>query len=125
MVSKVRLPDRVDPGPVVDVGEEDLHLDDVPGTTARSTQGAVEIAYSDLELLDNIIGHQPFGVRIGVDPDVTGMTAQDVVDELKAGDPPVWTRVREGESDIVIHGFGMSEGQDKIVGERIAALFGR
>jgi len=25
----------------------------------------------------------------------------------------------------VIHGFGMSEGQDKIVGERIAALFGR
>jgi L-seryl-tRNA(Ser) seleniumtransferase len=79
----------------------------------------------DVELLDNIIGHQPFGVRIGVDPDVTGMTAQDVVDELKAGDPPVWTRVREGESDIVIHGFGMSEGQDKIVGERIAALFGR
>ncbi|MDP7535116.1 MAG: aminotransferase class V-fold PLP-dependent enzyme [SAR202 cluster bacterium] len=79
----------------------------------------------DVELLDNIIGHQPFGVQIGVDPDVTGMTAQDVVDELKAGDPPVWTRVREGESDIVIHGFGMSEGQDKIVGERIAALFGR
>ncbi len=76
-------------------------------------------------MLDNVIGHQPFGVQISVDPAAAGMTAQDVVDKLKAGDPPVWTRVREGESDIVIHGFGMSEGQDKIVGERIAALFGR
>lgn len=74
-------------------------------------------------MLENVIGHQPFGVQIEIDPDVTGMTAQDVVDKLKAGDPPVWTRVREGEDFIVIHGFGLSEGQDKIVGERIAALF--
>jgi len=83
MVSKVRLADRVDPGPVVDVGEEDLHLDDVLGTTARSTQGAVEIAYSDLELLDNIIrcatiGSHPHSARqpdpiAGLD-DVTIMT---------------------------------------------------
>ena len=44
---------------------------------------------------------------------------------MKAGDPPVWTGVREGEDFIVIHGFDLGEGEDKIVGERIAALFGR
>ena len=77
------------------------------------------------QMLDNIMGHQPFGVRIDVDSDEAGMTAQDIVDKLKAGDPPIWTRVREGEDFIVIHGFGLAEGEDKIVGERIAALFGR
>lgn len=77
------------------------------------------------EMGDNVIGHQPFGVQIEVDASVAGMTARDIVDKLKAGDPPVWTRVREGEEHIVIHGFGLGEGEDKIVGERIAALFGR
>ena len=76
-------------------------------------------------MLDNIIGHQPFGVEIEVDESVAGMSAQDIVDKLKAGDPPLWTRVRDGESNIVLHGFGLSEGQDKIVGARIAELFGR
>jgi L-seryl-tRNA(Ser) seleniumtransferase len=76
-------------------------------------------------MLDNVIGHAPFGVRIEVDEAETGMTAQDIVDKLKAGDPPIWTRVLEGDDFIVIHGYGLRESQDKIVGERIAALFGR
>ena len=86
-------------------------LKGIPGLNAR--------------MLDNVIGHQPFGVRIDVDPAKTGMTTLDIVDKLKAGDPPIWTRVREGEDFMVIHGFGLAEGEDKIVGERIAALFGR
>ena len=76
-----------------------------------------------VEMMDNIIGHQPFGVVLRVDKDTTGLSAQDVVDKLKAGDPPIWTRVREGESWMVLHAFGLNEGEDKIVGERIAALF--
>ena len=76
-------------------------------------------------MLDNVIGHQPFGVRIDVDPAQAGMTTLEIVDKLKAGEPPIWTRVREGEDFMVIHGFGLAEGEDKIVGERIAALFGR
>ena len=40
-------------------------------------------------MIENIIGHQPFGVRLEVDPDVAGFTTQDLVDRLKAGDPPV------------------------------------
>ena len=51
------------------------------------------------------------------------MSAQDVVDKLKEGDPPIWTRVREGEENIVIHMFGMAEGEERIVGERIRELF--
>jgi L-seryl-tRNA(Ser) seleniumtransferase len=78
-----------------------------------------------VEMGDSVIGHQPFGVNIEVDSSVAGMTALEVVDKLKAGDPPVWTRVRESENFITIHGFGLNEGEDKIVGERIAALFSR
>ena len=83
----------------------------IPGVTTR--------------MLDNVIGHQPFGVQIEVDPEQAGMTVLDIVDELKEGDPPIWTRVREDEDFIVIHGFGLRGGEDKMVGERIAALFGR
>jgi D-glucosaminate-6-phosphate ammonia-lyase len=78
-----------------------------------------------VEISDNIIGHQPYGVTMEVDLAVTGMSAQDLVDRLKAGDPPIWTRVREGDTGIVLHAFGLNEGEDKIVGERIAALFGK
>jgi D-glucosaminate-6-phosphate ammonia-lyase len=78
-----------------------------------------------VEMMDNLIGHQPFGVNIWIDKSVTDMSAQQVVDKLKAGDPPIWTRVREGEEQITLHAFGLNEGEDKIVGERIAALFKR
>ncbi len=76
----------------------------------------------DVVMMDNIIGHQPFGLEVRIDASVTGMTAQEIVVKLKEGDPPIWTRVREGEDFIILHAFGLSEGQDKIVGERIAEL---
>lgn len=76
------------------------------------------------EMIQNIIGHQPFGVNVWVDPTVTGMTVHDVVAKLKEGDPPIWTRVRDGEDWISIHMFGLNEGEEGIVGERIAELFG-
>jgi L-seryl-tRNA(Ser) seleniumtransferase len=75
------------------------------------------------EMLDNVIGHQPFGVQLDFDSTVCGMTGQEVVDRLKAGDPPIWTRVRDGEDFIVIHAFGLKDGEETVVGERIAALF--
>ena len=54
---------------------------------------------------------------------MTGLTLQDVVDKLKQGDPPVWTRARDGDDYIALHIFGLSEGEEEIVGNRIAALF--
>ena len=83
-------------------------LQGIPGVTAK--------------LIDNIIGHLAYGVNLHVDPAVTGLTAHNLVDKLKAGDPPIWTRVRDGEDWIDIHVFGLSEGEDQIVGERIASL---
>jgi L-seryl-tRNA(Ser) seleniumtransferase len=74
-------------------------------------------------IMENVIGHQPFGVRLDVDPAVTGKTNHDVVNELKEGDPPVWTRVKDGEDFIAIHVFGLRDGEEEIVSERIAALF--
>jgi len=76
-----------------------------------------------VEMLDNVIGHQPFGVRLEFDSAACGMTGQQVVDRLKDGDPPIWTRVRDGEDWIVIHAFGLKDGEEAVVGERIAALF--
>lgn len=77
-----------------------------------------------VQFIDNVIGHMPYGLDLEVDENVTGISAFDVVDRLKSGDPPIWTRVREGESWITIHVFGLREGEDQVVGERIAALFG-
>ncbi|HJN87299.1 MAG TPA: hypothetical protein QGI03_09165 [Dehalococcoidia bacterium] len=56
---------------------------------------------------------------------MTGMTIQDVSAKLKEGDPPIWTRVRDGQDWITLHTFGLAEGEDKIVGARIAELFGK
>ena len=76
------------------------------------------------EMLDNVIGHQPLGVRLRVDPSVTGLTVEDVVEKLKAGNPSIWTRVDPYvDGAITIHVFGLSDGEESIVGNRIAALF--
>jgi hypothetical protein len=76
-------------------------------------------------MMDNIIGHQPYGVTLEVDATITGISCHEIVDQLKAGDPPIWTRVREGDTGIVLHAFGLNEGEDKVVGATIAALLGR
>lgn len=77
------------------------------------------------EMIDNVIGQQPYGVNLYVDPAVAGMTANEIVDKLKNGNPSIWTRVKEGDDWITMHVFGLYEGQDTLVGERIAALFNR
>ncbi|HIN15494.1 MAG TPA: aminotransferase class V-fold PLP-dependent enzyme [Dehalococcoidia bacterium] len=67
----------------------------------------------------NIKAHQPFGVFISVDPDVVGFTNDDLVDKLRDGDPSIWTRVQEGQ--MVLHVFGLGEGEAELVGDAIAA----
>jgi len=75
-----------------------------------------------VSMIDNIIGHQPFGVQLRVDEKITGISLQNIVDKLKEGTPPIWTRVREDEDFISLHIFGLKEGEEKIVGCRIAEL---
>ena len=78
-----------------------------------------------VEMNQNIIGHQPFGVFVDVDPEVTGMTNQQVVDALREYDPPIWTRVPDGASKITLHVFGLSEGQPALVGKAIRDVVSR
>lgn len=75
-------------------------------------------------MLENIIGHQPFGLDVRVDADVAGLTAAELVERLKAGDPPIWTRVRDWEDCITIHTFGMNAGEEHVVAERIREAVG-
>jgi len=86
-------------------------LQSIPGVTA--------------ELIDNIIGHQPYGVTLELNSAVAGLAAEDVVNRLKASDPPIWTRIREGDTGIILHAFGLNEGEDEVVGQRIAELFNK
>ncbi len=78
-----------------------------------------------VELIDNVIGHQPYGLNVWVDPVIAGMTIYDLRDRLKEGDPPIWTRVRDEDDFITMHMFGLNPGEDWIVGERVAALFSK
>ena len=76
-----------------------------------------------VNLIDNIIGHQPFGIELRLDQSITGFSLQDLVDQLKEGIPPIWTRVRAGDDHIEIHMFGLKDGEEEIVGDRIVELF--
>ncbi len=80
-------------------------LKDVPGVT--------------VEMITNIIGHQPFGVTVSVDPATTGKSNQDVVNALREYEPSIWTRVPDGAEKITLHVFGLDEGQPEIVGKAI------
>ncbi|TDI89061.1 MAG: hypothetical protein E2O75_08065 [Chloroflexi bacterium] len=80
-------------------------LKEIPGVTA--------------DLNTNIKAHQPFGVFVSVDPDIVGFTNDDLVDKLKDGEPSIWTRVQDGR--LVLHVFGLGEGEAELVGNAIAA----
>ena len=99
-------------------------LADAEGQSQTIIQSLSGIDGVRAEMIDNVIGHQPFGVRIEVDAARAGLTARDMVDRLKQGTPSIWTRVRDGEEWMDVHVFGLADGEAEIVGERMAALFG-
>ena len=82
-------------------------------------------------LINNSIGHQPFGVDITIDESIVGMNLQNIVDKLKENDPPIWTRVAnknaydlnsDPNDHMEIHMFGLNSGEEVIVGEKLADL---
>ncbi|MBA12661.1 MAG: aminotransferase class V-fold PLP-dependent enzyme [SAR202 cluster bacterium] len=84
-------------------------------------------------LINNAIGHQPFGVDITIDESIVGMNLQNIVDKLKENDPPIWTRVAnknaydlnsDPNDHMEIHMFGLNSGEEVIVGEKLADLLG-
>ena len=93
-------------------------------TIARALAGIPGVK---AEVIDNVVGNDPFGVGVEVDPAVVGMTQEEIVERLKEGDPPIWTRVNPayvpgGAGGIKLSIFGLNEGEEVIVGERVAEL---
>jgi len=76
----------------------------------------------DAKVINNIMGHQPFGVELTIDESIHGFNNAVLVEKLKQGDPPIWTRVSVGSEFVSIHVFGLSDGEPEIVGKRIAGL---
>ena len=73
----------------------------------------------DVKIIDNIIGHQPFGLSLDIDSKKYNTDNYDFVEILKNSNPSIWTRVPDGEDSIVIHVFGMNTDQSNIVGKVI------
>jgi len=69
--------------------------------------------------IDNVIGHQPFGLYIDIDETVSKINAEILVQKLKESSPSIWTRIEEGDSKICIMVFGLEIGQEKIVSQTI------
>ena len=76
------------------------------------------------EIIDNIIGNQPFGVKLELDEKVAGITAEELVEKLKSLDTPIWTRNGQNheENMIKLVPWALNPGEDKIVGESIAKI---
>ena len=73
----------------------------------------------EVNLIDNIIGHQPFGLSLDIDEKFFNTTNEKFVEILKNSNPQVWTRVPDDEKLIIIHVFGMNQEQSEIVAEVI------
>ena len=76
----------------------------------------------NVKIINNIIGHQPFGLYFDIDESKLGIDNESFVELLKNNEPSIWTRVPEGEKSIVIHVFGMNPNEAEIVGDSISKI---
>ena len=60
----------------------------------------------------------PEGLRVRVDAERAGKSAQDVVEELRAGNPSIWVREQEGDS-FIIRMPTLKEGGEKVIADRL------
>ena len=76
------------------------------------------------EIIDNIIGNQPFGVKLEIDENTVGISAEELVEKLKDLDTPIWTRNGQNheENTIKLVPWALNPGEDKVVGENIAKV---
>ena len=61
------------------------------------------------------------GLKVVLDTDALGKSAQDVADELDAGDPRIWVMV-EGDDTVAVNVHVMSENDDAVVAERLRVV---
>lgn len=66
------------------------------------------------------VGGSSYGLVLQLDPDITGITLQELVVRLKTISPSIWTRVVRGT--MLLAANCLSSGEDAIVADRIAAV---
>jgi len=69
------------------------------------------------------VGGSSYGLMLDLDGKVAGKSLSDLVVELKAGTPSVWTRVVGGSMLLAVN--CLADGEAEIVGKRIAEVLGK
>ena len=68
------------------------------------------------------VGAAIFNLRLDIDKSVAGKSEEEVVEELKRGDPPIWTRVNPFEGGMQVGTFGLNDGEEEIVAKRLSEV---
>jgi hypothetical protein len=64
--------------------------------------------------------HTGSTLQVGIDSEVAGKDARQVVAELDSGEPRI--RVGGGEDSITIHAHPLNEGEEEIIIDRLKAV---
>lgn len=62
------------------------------------------------------------GLRVTVDAEKLGKTAQDVVEELRNGNPRIWVRQDDKEDSFVVRMLTLKEGAEATIADRLKEL---
>ena len=78
--------------------------------------------YADLRVA--VIGDYCLDRYLEIDPSKAGMSAAELVVKLQELDTPIWTRNGQNheENTIKLVPWALNDGEDKIVGEKIANI---
>ncbi|HIF13025.1 MAG TPA: aminotransferase class V-fold PLP-dependent enzyme [Dehalococcoidia bacterium] len=66
-------------------------------------------------------GASVFNLFLTIDEKVCGISEDEVVAQLKDGDPPIWTRVNPYFGGMQVGMVGLNDGEEQIVAERLVA----
>ena len=64
------------------------------------------------------------GLMLTIDPEKAGKSAQDVIDELKAGNPSIWVRELPEENSLVIRMLTLKEDGEQVIAQRLREILG-
>ena len=62
------------------------------------------------------------GLRIRIDPQKAGRSAEDVVNELRGGDPKIWVREDDERGSFIIRMTTVEEGDEAVIADRVREI---
>ena len=63
-------------------------------------------------------------LMLTIDPEKAGKSAQDVIDELKDGNPSIWVRELPEEKSLAIRMLTLKEGGEHVIAQRLREILG-